>query len=314
MMTEIHRGRSAEMSALGGWADPTFIGEGQAMNRQKRDPGDATEGATLRVRLLGAPQITLDGEPLTGLTSAKAQALLFYLLVTGRAHTRSTLAGLLWGDFPQAAARTNLRKALHQLRKHLADYLSIDRDRVAVAEDADVWIDVVEFDTVLHEIPIAEDPERVRDAVELYRGDFLEGFYVQDGPDFEAWRLSEQSRLQKLLLDGLHDLGTYYADHQDLEAAIDMIRRALSVEPWREEAHRHLMTWLALSGQRGAALAQYESCRRVLADELGVEPADETRALYEQIREGRLRTAEAVRLHPREIEPALPSFLDPDAE
>jgi hypothetical protein len=80
-----------------------------------------TGTAALQIRLLGVPQITYHGVPVTGLTSAKAQGLLFYVAVTGRMHTRTALAALLWGDVPEAAARSNLRKALQQLRRHLGD-------------------------------------------------------------------------------------------------------------------------------------------------------------------------------------------------
>ena len=284
------------------------------MNKEQQGPRDATEGASLRVRLLGAPRITLDGEPLTGLTSAKAQGLLFYLLVTGHIHTRLALASLLWSTFPESAARGNLRKALQQLRRHLRPYVAIDRETVAVAEDADVWVDVVEFETVLEETPIAEAPLRVQRALNLYRGDFLEGFDVQRAPEFEAWWLSERSRLRELVLGSLHDLATYHAEEDDLETAIGLMRRFLGFEPWREEAHRHLMTWLARSGQRGAALAQYKTCREILADELAVEPAEETTALYQRIRDGEFDVLPPRKSLPLEVEPHTPAFLDQEAE
>ena len=291
-----------------------LIGESRAMDGQTQGPAGASERASLQVRLLGSPQITLDGAPAAGFTSAKAQALLFYLLVTRRIHTRSALASLLWGDFPNAAARASLRKAIQHLRKHLEDYVAIDYETVSLAEGADVWVDVVELETVLAETRISEDPGRVERALDLYQGDFLEGFYVPRAPDFEAWWLSERSRLRELLLESLHELAVYHAEQEDLEAAIALTRRSLGVEPWREEAHRHLMSWLALSGQRGAALAQYETCRQVLADELGVGPGEETTALFERIRDGELDVLPTRGLQPLEIEPEAPSFLDRDAE
>jgi DNA-binding SARP family transcriptional activator/tetratricopeptide (TPR) repeat protein len=284
------------------------------MDGQTQVPPGATEGASLQVRLLGSPQITLDGAPVAGFTSAKAQALLFYLLVTRRIHTRSALASLLWGDFPNAAARASLRKAIQQLRKHVEDYVAIDHETVALAEGADVWVDVVELETVLEETRISEDPGRVERALDLYQDDFLEGFYVPRAPDFEAWWLSERSRLRELLLGSLHELAVYHAEEEDLGAAIALMRRSLGVEPWREEAHRHLMTWLALSGQRGAALAQYETCRQVLGDQLGVEPAEETTALYERIRDGEFKVVPTPEPRPLQVEPQAPAFLDRDAE
>jgi DNA-binding SARP family transcriptional activator len=275
---------------------------------------DRTESAALQIRLLGAPQITLHGAPVAGLTSAKAQGLLFYLALTGRMHTRSALAALLWGDFPQAAARGNLRKALQQLRAHLGAYLVVERDGVAVAEDADCWVDVVEFDRVLQDVGVAEAPEGVRRAVDLYRGDFLTGFYVHRAPDFENWWLSERARLRELMLEGLRALADYYDRQGNLDDAISLTRRFLDLEPWREEAHRRLMTWLALSGQRGAALAQYEVCRHALADELGVEPAAETTALFMRIRDGDVKPLPGPAIRRVAVEPQRPAFLDGEKE
>jgi adenylate cyclase len=275
--------------------------------------GEATT-APLELHLFGAPQITLDGVPVTGLTSGKAQAILFYLALTGRGHTRSALAGLLWGDMPGKAARGNLRKALHQLRKYLGAYLVIERDFVALAEDADYWVDALAFNALLTEAPAADARGRMQRAVDLYRGDFLEGFYVQQAPDFENWWLIEQARLRGMMLAALETLADLDARQDDLDGAITRTRRFLDLEPWHEAAHRRLMTWLALAGHRTAALAQYEICRRVLAEELAVEPAPETAALYDRIREGDLKPPKTSGMHPLDIEPRPPAFLDRDAE
>ena len=127
--------------------------------------------------------------------------------------------------------------------------------------------------------------------MELYRGDLLEGFYVRQAPAFEEWVLAQRVRLRDLALDALHTLAVHHtrrgpAGHA---AAMAYTARLLALEPWREEAHRQLMLLLASSGQRGAALAQFEACRRVLAEELGVEPGAETVALYSRIRDGQDR-------------------------
>jgi adenylate cyclase len=271
--------------------------------------GKAQEGtgpASLQIRLLGAPEISLGGAPVRGLSSAKAQALLFYLAVSARPHTRAALATLLWGDFPDSAARSNLRKALHYLRSHLEGYLTIERDSVGLSPAADYWVDVAEFDAALQD----GTESSLRRAVELYRGDFLEGFYVRDALDFEGWWLSERARLRELMLDSLHGLADRRARLGDLEGAIALTRRFLDLEPWREEVHRRLMGWLALNGQRSAALAQFEACRQVLEDELAVEPAAETIALYEQIRDDELDHAPGARLGPPLAAPRAPAFLD----
>ncbi|MEJ2737394.1 MAG: AAA family ATPase [Anaerolineae bacterium] len=267
---------------------------------------DGTGPASLQIRLLGSPEISLHGAPVRGLRSVKAQALLFYLAVSATPHTRAALATLLWGDFPDSAARSNLRKALHYLRSHLEGYLAIERDSVGLSPDADCWVDVAEFDAALQD----GTESSLQRATELYRGDFLEGFYIRDALDFEGWWLAERARLRERMLDSLYGLADRRARLGDLEGAIALTRRFLDLEPWREEAHRRLMGWLALNGQRSAALAQFEACRQVLEEELAVEPAAETIALYEQIRNGELEHAPGDRLGPPLAAPRAPAFLD----
>jgi oligopeptide transport system substrate-binding protein len=124
---------------------------------------------------------------------------------------------------------------------------------------------------------------KLRDAVELYQGDFLAGFYVKECFAFEEWALGEQERLRGLAGETLRALVDLHRARGEYPAAIAYTRRLLALDPWREEAHRELMQLLALSGQRSAALAQYEECRRLLKAELGLEPLEETRALYERL-------------------------------
>ena len=95
---------------------------------------------------------------------------------------------------------------------------------------------------------------------------------------------SRRSLLKGHVLQALHTLVTRHLEREEYAAGIDYANSLLAIEPWREETHRHLMVLLARSRQRSAALAQYETCCRVLARELGVEPMPETTALYEHIR------------------------------
>lgn len=236
----------------------------------------------LEIRLLGAPQISANGAGGAERPSTKAQALLYYLAMTGRPHTRIALAALLWGEHGEGEARRNLRKVIQQLREHFDPYLAIDHHTVGFHSAQCYWVDAVEFTAQMADTRTA-NPERLQAALALYQGDFLEGFYVRDAPDFEAWMLSERARLREFMLDGLTTLATGYANQGDLPQAIAALRRLLELEPWREEAHRQLMLWLVQNGQRNAALLQYELCCRALAEELAVEPEQTTRELYTQI-------------------------------
>jgi predicted ATPase/DNA-binding SARP family transcriptional activator len=239
----------------------------------------------LQLMFLGNPEIRRDGTLVAGVSFKKALALLCYLAVTGRPHLRATLVGLLWGDMPEAYAQNNLSKALTQLRHAVGRHLCITRQEVAFDRDSPYWLDVEAFGK---SACAGADVDRLQGAVDLYRGDFLEGFYVRAAPAFEEWVLAQRARLRELALQALHTLAVHHTQRGAVghAAGIEVTTRLLALDPWREEAHRQLMTLLAQSGQRGAALAQYEICRQVLAKELGVEPGAETTALYEQIRDG----------------------------
>jgi predicted ATPase/DNA-binding SARP family transcriptional activator len=239
--------------------------------------------ALLTLRLLGTPQVSRDGSPLTGFISAKAQGLLYYLAVTGRPHTREALAGLFWGDMPEAQAAKNLRNVLSNLRALAGAQLLITRQEVTFDRASPYWLDVELFLATLGDAA-TRDLGALHRAVELYQGDFLDGFYVGEALAFEEWVLGRRALLKGHVLQALHTLVTRHLEREEYAAGIDYANSLLAIEPWREETHRHLMVLLARSRQRSAALAQYETCRRVLARELQVEPMPETTALYEHIR------------------------------
>jgi hypothetical protein len=132
------------------------------------------------------------------------------------------------------------------------------------------------------------DRHALRAATAMYRDSFLAGFYVRDAPAFEEWVLLEREHLHAMAIDALLVLARQCIEEGDSALGLATTRRLLALDPWRETAHQYQMLLLAHSGQRSAALAQYVSCRTTLADELGVEPMEETTALYEQIKAGAL--------------------------
>ena len=133
---------------------------------------------------------------------------------------------------------------------------------------------------------------RLAQAAELYRGELLEGFFLDSQP-FEEWLLVRRENLRSQALEALYDLAQHALLHEDYLLAQRYARRQLEIDAWREEAHYQLMYALALAGQRSAALAQYETCAHVLESELGAEPGDELRDLYGQLLSGRRLQPEA---------------------
>ncbi|MET7966331.1 BTAD domain-containing putative transcriptional regulator [Micromonospora sp. NPDC005305] len=234
----------------------------------------------LRVRVLGGAELTVDGRPLVELASAKATALLFYLAVTGTAHSRSALAGLLWSDLPEPTARANLRLVLTKLRRVVPEHVAVSRQTIALADSRQVWVDVAEVGRVAAS---HRDDEELLEAVRLCRGDFLDGFDVPGAPLFDEW-LAERRAAARADMLALMDRAVQRAtERRDAAGGIEVTRRLLQLERLHEEAHRALMWFLALGGQRSAALAQYETCRYLLREELGIEPAADTLALRDEI-------------------------------
>jgi DNA-binding SARP family transcriptional activator/predicted ATPase len=260
----------------------------------------------LAIKLFGKPRVEKAGRPISGFISAKAQALLFYLAATGCPHTREALAGLLWGEMPEAQASKNLRNALSNLRTLVGDFLLITREEAAFKRDADYGLDIEAFRSALTETA-NRAPGALANAVELYQGDFLEGFYIPEALAFEEWMLGQRAILRGLMIQALHTLVSKHLESEEYAPGIDYANRLLALEPWREETHRHLMILLTRSRQRSAALAQYEICRRTLAGELGVQPMPETTALYE-----RLKAAAAPPPHNLPPQPA--AFVGREAE
>ncbi len=263
----------------------------------------------LRLTLLGAPQVWLENKVVQSFRTIKTQALFYYLVVTRRAHTRSALATLLWGDMPERNAHVSLSKSLSNLRSLFPAHLEIDRHFVAFNSRAPYWLDVATLEaglTAPQGASYADSLNRsllhdesnlvpLRKVTDLYRGDFLAGFVVNNAPDFDAWQSTEAQRLRQLVLHGLDTLTNRYAAWANWIDAIACCRQMLTLEPWREESHRQLMRLLLASGQRSAALAQYELCVATLQDELAVEPEPETFELYADIVAGRLGVEEAGR-------------------
>jgi DNA-binding SARP family transcriptional activator/predicted ATPase len=249
--------------------------------------------ARLSIRLLGPFQVVLDGEPATGFASDKVRALLAYLAVNAeRPYRREALAGLLWPDYPEASARATLRNALANLRRVIGDpnavppCLEITRQTIQFNRHSDHWLDVTAFAATLKDDGATRDA--LTEAMGLYRGPFLEGFCLPDSAPFEDWLIATREHLGRQALGALRRLVKMHEQDGAYEDGLPFAWRQVELEPWQEEGHQQVMRLLARTGCRSEALAQYEGCRQLLHDELGVEPAARTTALYEAIRSGEL--------------------------
>jgi predicted ATPase/DNA-binding SARP family transcriptional activator/Flp pilus assembly protein TadD len=258
--------------------------------------------AILAIHLFGPFQVMIGGKEITSFATDKTRALLAYLAMeAARPHRRDVLAALFWPDLPHNYARQSLRQSLSRIRRALESphqrrpVLLIQHEQVQFNLNPDIWLDVADFSTLidecrshLHRSPESCRPclERLERAASLYRGDFLDQFFLPDSAPFEEWAMLKRDQLRQQAMIALAALGAYYGRRAEYSQAQQYVWRQIELEPWCEEAHQQLMRLLALTGRRSAALAQYESCRRILAEMLDVEPTAATTALYERIRAG----------------------------
>src|SRR5690606_35711464 len=193
------------------------------------------------------------------------------------------------------------------------------RETIALNLDGDaaLWVDVVHFRRLLHacrQLATAESEDdcrqKLEEAVALYRGDFLAGFTLPDCPEFDEWQRQQTESLRRDLGWALERLGYLHEAAGELRQAIDYAQRWVNLDPLHEAAQRRLMALYARNGQRAAAYRQYQSCQRLLAEELGVEPQIETKQLYEQIQAGKIAPWQpAIR-----ESAALPEWIAPSSE
>lgn len=252
----------------------------------------------LNLYLFGPLRIEQDGAAVVS-RRRKAQALLAYLAVTGQPHSRDALATLLWPEFNQSQARTNLRRELAELRGILgAARLLDDRVTVALNRESPFALDLADFQQHLAQARQCLHPghpsesdicstclPHLRQAAALYTADFLAGFTLPDSPAFDDWHFFQADGLRQTLPQLLERLVVGHCAIEQFTEAIPFARRWVALDPLHEPAHCQLMLVYELAGQHAAARRQYESCVQVLDEELGVPPAEETTVLYEQIRQ-----------------------------
>src|ERR1700733_6831168 len=230
----------------------------------------------IRIRLFGHVCVEVKGEPFRLATPRKTLPILAYLLLNRNAPIqRDFLAYVMWPDDEEEPARTKLRMSLYDLARILPPELAgsaliVDGDSVRLRPDLRLWLDVEEFDR------LTADPERLEEAIELYRGDLLTALY-------DEWVFPERERRRKVLLGALGQLVSQSRRQRDFARGIARAQQILALDPWREDVGRQVMAIRCESGDRAGALAEYERFAQQLRLELNVQPMPETLTLRETI-------------------------------
>ena len=237
----------------------------------------------IEFRLVGTLHLTdAEGREVTSLlTRPRRLALLAYLAAaTPRGlHRRDSLLALFWPELDQEHARAALRQALHVVRDALGADVIVTRGDEEVGLDFErIWCDVVAFDAVVA-------AEQFDEALGLYQGDLLEGFFISGAGEFERWLESERARLQQAASRCAQALvEACEAAGGDLPAAAEWARRAVLLAPHEEDPLRRLVMLLDRLGDRAGAVAAYEEFANRLAADLETEPSAETKALMTAVR------------------------------
>jgi TolB-like protein/DNA-binding SARP family transcriptional activator len=234
-------------------------------------------GPIVQIRLLGGFALALSNGSRPGRLGPKPQALLAVLAMSkGQPLARSRLAGLLWGERDEDAARHSLSQALTTVRGALgptaSDVVLADPEGLRLAKDR-LRLDVHDFETAVR----TGRRETLEDAFRLYRGEFLEGLEVRE-PGFEDWMLSERYRLGEVAADAFARLLDLQTTAGDTDAAVETARRLVALTPLDEKAHARLIQLYGAQGRKGLAEAHYARCSELLQRELGEAPGKELRA------------------------------------
>jgi DNA-binding SARP family transcriptional activator len=224
----------------------------------------------LRLRLLGALEVELDGAVIDSPPSQRPWAVFAYLALAAQPVSRAELAAQFWPDVLDQSARASLRSAVWALRRALGDWLVVDRERVGLRDEAGLWIDAREFERRAE----GESPE---EALALCRGELLEGME-------DDWALAARERHRERVMSLLERLADDCEQRGRVRDAIEWSRRQVQIDPFDEEAHRRLISRLDAVGDRAGALRAYRALSERLRRELGVVASSQTRALIDRLR------------------------------
>jgi DNA-binding SARP family transcriptional activator len=228
----------------------------------------------LEVRLLGKFSVNLDGRPVE-VPWHPGQLLLAYLILNAeKTHRREKLAGLLWPDSDELNARNNLRQTLWRLRQALGEeYFLTDKILVGFNSEAGYQLDV---NLLLNEGTETASADELIRIVSAYEGSLLPGFY-------EDWVVLEQERLQAIFEHRMQVLLNRLVEGRRWSDVLAWSERWIALGQTPEPAYRALMLAHSGLGDRSNVVAVYQRCVKALQQELGVEPSEQTRKLYERL-------------------------------
>jgi ATP/maltotriose-dependent transcriptional regulator MalT/DNA-binding SARP family transcriptional activator len=253
-------------------------------HREEPSPLTSQPVYSLRILTLGSEAVLRNGQavPVSQWRGALNRELFLYLLFHG-AQTREAICAMLWPEADEKQARDSFHTALYQMRQAVGkEVIVFENNGYHLNPSINLWCDAFELERLVHDARLlpshdARTEDLWRKAVALYLGDFL--------PSVDAtWALSSREVMRDDFIEALAGLGECARARRDWPGAIAYYRQALDVDPFREDLHRAIMTCYAIDmGQKKPALDQFESLRKLLEQELGVPPSEDTLSLASQL-------------------------------
>ena len=253
----------------------------------------------LSVKCFGGLAIELDGCILPTFETDKSKALLVYLAIESqRELRRQQLAGLFWPDDPEERALHNLRQTLSSLRKTLgkatssAEIILADRDTIRIDPRVQIWVDCLSFKAQMQQALSSYQSHArngmfhvqiLKRCMELFRGEFLAGFSLHKSVLFEEWLTLTREEYNLLAIKGFTLLSIYYEKRAEYHQAVEHLSRVIALCPWDETIRDRMIRLLGVDHQWTTAKKHYRLMQHYLENELGVAPAEDSRALYAQI-------------------------------
>lgn len=220
-------------------------------------------------KLFGVPKITKDGQSVF-LPYAKINALLYYILVS-KVVSRDEVVGLLWPDEDEKIAKKNLRNAIYQAKKSLGEDIIISPKKsfLILNEDLDIESDVDQF---------SKSP---RENIQLYTGDFLQGFFLKDAESYEYWIVKMRNYYKEKFAAECYQKIEEDIQNKHYDDVEDQIQRLTDLDEYDERNFRLLMRFYQDTGRNSKVIETYYDLSKLLRRELGIDPDKKTKEIYE---------------------------------
>lgn len=246
----------------------------------------------LEIFTLGEYRILYKGKSLK-FGSRKISALLIYILLNRKTFSRESIASIFWDELNSQDALSNLSRQIYFARNTIPpQVLSFihKKDILLLDIPGKVWIDVHELESLCSRIGHVSKKEKadtLKKIMNIYKGDFLEDFYIKGAEDFSEWLYLEQERLKNKYISTLNNYCKHYIDDGEQKMAVELAKESIRRDPHQEEVHQRLMYLYNSLGQAHLSIKQYEACITMLAKD-GFKPSSETESLYKEIRSKKL--------------------------